>query len=156
MKSRIRLLITPKLFLDFCFIFEFTIIIFSVFLNYSTLQCCINLENRPMIYTADSKFILWTSVKELVYVFFFTSGMVLKLEQDKLWGDTPCLLKFLKSNYLFDKFAIELVALQQKKVVNWVLLINADTFMSISSADILFLSNRYIPRRGNNTFFLVT
>ena len=31
---------------------------------------------------------------------------------------------------------------------------SADTFMPIFSADTL--SNGYIPRRGNNTFFLVT
>ena len=34
--------------------------------------------------------------------------------------------------------------------------VNADTFMPIFSADTWHLSNRYIPRRGNNTFFLVS
>ena len=32
-------------------------------------------------------------------------------------------------------------------------MINADTFMPIFSANTWFLSNRYIPRRGNNAFF---
>ena len=31
--------------------------------------------------------------------------------------------------------------------------INADTFLPIFSVDAWFISNRYIPRRGNNTFF---
>ena len=38
-------------------------------------------------------------------------------------------------------------------MVNWVLILNEDTFMPIFSADTWFLSNRYIPRRGNNEFF---
>ena len=33
---------------------------------------------------------------------------------------------------------------------------NADTFMPIFSADTLDFLVTYIPRRGNNTFFLVT
>ena len=47
-KSRTRFLITPKIVLDFCFILEFTVKIFILlFLNQSTLQCSIDLENRP-------------------------------------------------------------------------------------------------------------
>ena len=44
------------------------------------------------------------------------------------------LLNYVRNNYLFDKFVAEF---------------HADTFYRYS----WFLSNRYIPRRGNNTFF---
>ena len=32
------------------------------------------------------------------------------------------LWNYVKNSYLFDKFAIDLVALQQEKVVNWVIM----------------------------------
>ena len=58
-----------------------------------------------MIYIADPKVILSTSLNGMEI-----RRMVLKWEQDELWGDTH-LLNYVKNSYLFDKLVIELVAL---------------------------------------------